>query len=671
MVIQVTSTLSGPDASAFSFVSGGGTQNIPANNGAVDVQVQFSGNGQTAGRKNAVLTFDYSYQGSSIGTQTVDLSGVVDADRIAEIYLDDVLDVAESSPTGDLNALVVTVDHPYAANSGSFADQTATFNLDRNGAYVLASAFGGDKHSTLLAERQRLLNRMTLEGKASDSREVVSETLNVIGQTWMQQTQLNDDILASISGVRGIRHHRFGIAGQEEGYFVDIKAQYVSAPARVAVPEDGEFQASGFVASAMEHSVLEQLQGASNPGISTIKIFALNNQNGGKLFLANSSNFASVQSQLSNYSSGDLSHFQSLVNAGHSLILPENGAVTLNDWSGKGYVDYFVDGSTRSQGMIIGGGLNGGFASQPQQVSPTPTQNESLPEMTPKANISTPKAADPVDLGSGAFLSSMTDIALGGSGPRGLGFSRSYNSQQVTQDIAGLGRGWNHNYNLYLSTHSDVESALGEGTPFQALPMLVAAHITRSLMAPTQPSIQQWAVSALVADWAMHQLLDKSVTVNLGSQALTYQELPDGSFVPPAGVTTDLVRLGDNTYELRERFGTVLKFNANDKVQSLTDIDGNALTFTYSGDKLTQVQDAYGRTLTLAYSGDDLTSVTDSTGRSVSFTKTGDVLTNVTGLGNAQWQYSYDSLYRMLTVINPASVIISVTKWKRPIRRKV
>ena len=62
--------------------------------------------------------------------------------------------------------------------------------------------------------------------------------------------------------------------------------------------------------------------------------------------------------------------------------------------------------------------------------------------------------------------------------------------------------------------------------------------------------------------------------------------------------------------------------------------------------------------------------VTDSTGRSVSFTKTGDVLTNVTGLGNAQWQYSYDSLYRMLTVINPASVIISVTKWKRPIRRK-
>ncbi len=657
VVIQVTSTITGADASAFSFTTGGGLQNIPAN-GSVNVGVKFSGAGQTAGRKNAVLTFNYSHNGSSIGTQTVDITGVVDPDRMAEIYLDDVLDIAEVTTSGNLNDFIVTINHPYAANSGTLFDQAATFKLDRSGSYVLASAFGGDKHSTLLAERQRLLSRLSTEGFAPDSRQAVSETLNVIGQTWMQQTQLNADMVAAISGVRQIDHHRFGIVGQEEGYFVDVKAQFTSTPARTASAKKGGFQTNSYIASAMEHSVLEQTQGVSNPGISTIKIFALNNQNSGKLFLANSANFASIKGQLVDYTAADLSGFQSSINAGHTLVLPENGAVTLNSWSGKGYVDYRVDGSNRSIGMIIGGGLNGGFASLPAFVSPSVTQNEYFSEITPSANIPTPKAADPVDLGSGAFLSQMTDIVLGGGGPRGLAFSRNYNSQQVSQNIAGLGRGWNHNYNIYLSTHSDVESAFGSTTPFAALPLIVATHTLRNLMAPTQPTIQYWATGALIADWATDQLLNKSVTIHLGSQALTYRALPDGSFARPAGVSADLVKLGDGTFELRERFGSVLKFNTNNKIRSLTDIDGNALTFTYSSGLLSQVTDAYGRTLDFAYSGGQLASVNDSAARTVSYSYIGDNLIGVNGLEAANWQYSYDTSNRMLTVVNPMGTTI-------------
>jgi len=657
VTIQVTSTLSGSGAGAYEFTTGGGTQNIPPG-GSVEVGVRLTGVGQSAGRKNATLTLEFTASGSPIGTQTVDLTGVVEPDRIAEIYLDDALQAGETTPSGNLTELLVTVDHPYAANGGTLFDQTEPFNVKRTGSYVLASGFGGDRNSTLLTERQRLLGRMDLQGLAPDAREVVSETLNVIGQTWMLQTQLNADVLTAISGTRQIRHHRFGIAGQEEGYFVDVRAQVVSTPARTSAALEGAFQAGGFVASAMEHSVLEQLQGADNPGISTIKIFALNNQQGGKLFLADQANFASIEPQLTNYSASDLSQFQALVNAGSTLVLPEDGGVTLNQWSGKGYVDYRVDGTSRSLGMIIGGGLNGGFASQPQFVDPAPTRTQGILQATPPAEVETQTALDPVDLGSGAYVNEMTDLAVAGEGPRGIAFTRTYNSQQNGEDRAGLGRGWNHSYKITIDENSQVSLALGGRTPADAAPRIAAVHAMRSLLEDTQPALEDWAVSALVADWVTDRILNQTVTARIGDRALSYQRMPDGSFVAPPGVTAELVDVGGGAYEIRERFGTVLAFDSNGRITALTDVDGNALTFTYAGDKLTEVEDSVNRALTFGYTGDALTSVTGPTGRSVDYTFTGGNLTGVTGLEGATWAYAYDGLERLLTVTDPEGVTI-------------
>ncbi len=656
VTVQVAASLSG--SNAFSFVAGGGNNNLSPG-GSLETKVKFSATGQSAGRKNATLTFTWSYNGSVFSTNVVPLTGVVETTPIAEIHLDDELLVAEGTPTGSISDFVLTIDHPYAASSGTFADQSATFNLNRsNGSYVLASAFGGDRNSKLLSERRRLLNAMTLQGMANDSREVLTETLNVIGQTWMQQTQLNAELIGAVSDHLVLRHHRFGITGQEAGYFVDVKAQFVSLLPETTSAVNGGFQASSFVASAMEHSVLEQLQGSGNPGISTIKIFALSNQNGNKFFLANQGNFGTIQPQLSGYSTNDLSQFQSAVNNNGTLILPENGQVTLNDWSGKGYVDYRVNGNARSLGMIIGGGLNGGFASIPMIVNPQTTQNNYIDVTTPPGTITRNTAADPVDLNSGAFISRITDLSIAGSGPRGLSFTRIYNSQQAGHDTTGLGRGWTHNSNIYLSEHSDVETGLGMRTPIDAASLIVAAFTTRDLMEATQPTLQAWTVGALVADWATDQLLGSSVSVHLGDQALSYRQLPDGSYAPPPGVTTELVKLGGGTYELRERFGTVIAFNSDNKIATLTDIDGNSLTFTYSGDRLTQVKDTYNRSLTLNYTGNQLTGVNDANGRSVTYTQTGEDLTGVTGLESANWSYTYDASHRIETVINPETVTI-------------
>ncbi len=584
---------------------------------------------------------------------------------------------AQGTPPGN-GILRLSVTHPYAGKNEFY-----NFTLRNTGSYVIISAFGGDKHSTLLSERQRILNRMTVDGTAADAPELLTETLNVIGQTWMQQTQLNGDLLDALSSKRRIWHHRFGLATQETGYAVDMPLQTSSTIPRKVGPTSSESKPWSFIASAMEHSVLEQLQGIpaisglANPAVSTIRLFALSNSNNKRLFVANSSNFSSISPALTNYSPAQLSSFQGDINNSNTLILPEDGKIALNDWEGFGYVGYKVAGSTTTILMAINGGLplNGGYTTKPGNALPEITQKDFIPERTWEGNKSRTLVSDPVDLGTGAFYSNITDFGVGGSGARGLAFTRSYDGQLASQDAAGLGRGWTHNYNIYLSHHSNVEAALGERTVFDAVPMVVVNYIARSLLADATSTPKEWGTAALVANWGMDQLLNKSVSVHMGSQVLTFQEMPNGDFIPPAGITTELVRLTDDTYELRERFGTVWKFNANDKIGSITDVDGNALTFTYTTNgQVASVTDAFSRVLSLGYADDQLSWVFDSTGHSVTYEQEDGNLRTVNGLEGGKWEYEYDEFQRLLTVTNPVDVKIvdnTYNDFDRVIEQKV
>ena len=661
--IQVVASVSGQNASAFSFVSGGGSNNV-AVDGAYAVRVKFSGAGQNAGRKNAKLTLKYYHAGNRFAEEDVLLTGVVEPHRLAQLYLDEHLEASESKATGELNKLQLIINHPYAAYSGSFGDETRDFNVKRTGTYVIVSAFGGDRHSTLLSERQRLLSRMTIDGTPDDAPERLTETLNVIGQTWMQQTQLNSDLAFTLSGRRNVQHHRFGIAGQEESYFVDMAAQWSTLSDRVAAPVQGAFKAQSFIASAMEHSVLDQLQGVSdsqgltNPAASTIRLLALSNWMGRRLFVANNGNYGGISTHLRNYDSDQMEKFQQLVNTSHTLLIPEDGAIPLKGWTGLGYVYSLDRNNDLAMGMIIEGGLNGGKGTAPGVASTRYVQNDYVPETTLRKEIPVTPAGDPVDLGTGAFISSVTDFEVAGGGTRGFAFTRSYNSQMASQDTAGLGRGWTHNYNIYLSEHTDVEAALGERTVFHAIPMIVVNEVTRKLLRNQYPSPVQWGVAAMVANWGMDQLLNKSATVHMGSQALTFQEMPNGEFIPPAGVTTKLTRVGQS-FRLEERLGSTWSFDTDNRLTSITDVDGQSMNFTYNAaGKVSQVKDAHARTLYLQYTNETLVQAYDSTFHAVSFEQTNGNLTGVNGLEGANWAYGYDSLHRLETVTNPVNVQI-------------
>lgn len=506
-------------------------------------------------------------------------------------------------------------------------------------------------------------------------RQVVTETLNVLGLTWLHHSQLQRSVAGDIWGVNALQSHGFGRAAQEQkpdgspaSYYVDLgfnHSLYFARDGRLD-PMRLVFKTAAFFASAFEHGVLEQQQ-ASPGAISTIKVLQLANRSSNsaanELFLANSSTFASVRPRLSTggYTTAFLDGMQNAINNGASFFLPENSSNPLNQWSGTGYVIT----SDNSIGVVISGGLAGGYSSTNEYVSSystaTSAPNYDLSDLSvfglngpgPSYNSFTNYGVDPVDMGSGRFTLHATDLALGEGEPRGLSLRRNYNSHRRDSDPVGLGWGWTHNYDLRAVVRSAPEAMLGETTVFDAATTIVAAYACADIFANASTA-KDWAVSTLISGWAVDQMENNAVSFTLGENSLQFIKQPDGAYQPPAKSTLSLSKeavTGD--YLLSERLGTTYRFAAAEggRGTKVTDIDGKQLTLAYSGGRLSTATDAYGRTLSFAFTGSRLSSVTDNSipARTVTYLAT-DGQGNLTGCTDVEGKtWGYTSVDRRIT----------------------
>jgi hypothetical protein len=90
--------------------------------------------------------------------------------------------------------------------------------LKRGATYAIVYDFGNNSHSRLIDTRRRQMQAYRDSGLTDSSRQVLTESLNVIGMTWMHDTTLNEELFAQLAGVLFLKHHRFGVVAQEEGY---------------------------------------------------------------------------------------------------------------------------------------------------------------------------------------------------------------------------------------------------------------------------------------------------------------------------------------------------------------------------------------------------------------------------------------------------------------------
>ena len=475
---------------------------------------------------------------------TLNLTGQIFDEPNAVFTLDDIPILGVDVPTYSNSTEVVpgqtglssthsrmrlTVDHPYADEGGTSLDQTTDYNVKPVGNYVVGASFGEITRSQQLKTAQGRLQDLLVDNSGATDLQRTSQSLYVMGLSWLRQTALTTDILDSVSGTRKQSAHRVGVIGQEESYFVDFRTQFSSTNTRKAnsgIP-GALFPSNSFTGSALEHGVLEQLQGSDKNVASTISIVADAVNSGDKVFMFDGSMSQNAKDDLminGNYSASFVNgrEFELQQNIFDYLLLPAVEA-EIDDWNGQGYVGFRQDG--------IGGnilmGINGDLIDQPIGGGfPTSAGGIDFYAVGGNAEINTVYSAldfstastscGPVNFNTGDKLESITDMVAGN-----LVFSRNYNSREhrVKTDI---GPGWRHSFDITANVHSDENSALGFRAAADMAPMLIAQLTTRELLEGT-PNVKDWTVAVLVNDWAIEQMQDNAVTIRGARSADTFQ----------------------------------------------------------------------------------------------------------------------------------------------------
>jgi RHS repeat-associated protein len=649
---------------------------------------------------NFMSGFSISLGGTNSSWLTPQLQGqrlslTFDSNALAQLWLEDSL-VLQTTNTGPSNTnslnVIFSATHPYGGWSNSLNvpygpsifDQSSTNQYQRtNSSYAIMYAF--DASPQWLQKRQQKLNAYLQQGLSNTSRQVTTETLNVMGMGWLVQTELSLQLAAQMWGQLPHDHHRFGRMGQEQGrgYYVDVYMQqdatfpstgYSNAD---VIAESEVFDVTSYLWSAMEHGIIEQLQNSNLVAASTVKMLEIASTNSPtqSIYLASSSDWTSgpnVKGSLVGYDSNTMATLTGLINGGFILLLPQNGTNHVagpGTWKGDGYVKLGTGpNNARSMGMIIGGNYNGGYDSNPNATASsfapfTSSSASSQPTFfnpeSPFAPFSGQTGADPVNLVDGSFEITSSDLTVGQTEPRGLNLTRYYSSARINSNPAGMAPGWLHSFYCNAQPISDPEGGLGIATVQQMAPMIVATYAALNLYTNSGSlDPKNWTVTALIAKWGIDQLINNAVSINLGNNTIQFLKQPDGTYTPPANCTMTLTQSG-GAFALQERHGRTFKFNTNSVLTNIVDQYGRSMTLKYnSNNMVTNVLDWTNRSLTFNYTSGVLASVADSAGRSVSYGYTGGDLTSYTDPEQKTTTYAYDANNELIATFDALNNLV-------------
>lgn len=555
-----------------------------------------------------------------------------------------ILATGTTATVGSYQNITLTVDHPYAANGGTYADQSRTFQIQAGGSYFVVNGWG-DMSSNMISQHNKVLTENRHAGQAEDTEPVRGESLALMAYNWIAEKTRSDQLAGQLTQTTIVHHHWLGVTGQNASPYIDMPMNSVSVISlnSNALAANAGFFASAGRGSAFESGVIEQTQ--SFGGISTVKLIDLSNSQSDKLFDVTSANYATVQPQLVNYSANEKSWVESYLNAGYRIILPQNGDLGQGDWTGIGFLA--VSPTENSIGHIISGGLKGGFA---DQVADWFTESDKQIS----SSISSAQSIDPINLVTGDFLYDQDDITVGsGIHPFGLGFSRHYDSGSRLADGV-LGLGWTHNFDIRATLSSDGFQGMGEDSPVDAANSIAAIYVALDILQGSKTT-DRLVVSTLIERWFMDNLTDNVVTLSQPGNTQRFIKLADGSYNAPQASASLLIQELDGSYRMQTPQGVVLDFDTSGKLASWDDANSNTVSFTYSGDLLQSVSNSFNRTLSLTYSNGRISQVSEGTGRSIgySYDANGN-LTSLTDAAGNTTSYVYDIDGRMTQVFTPA-----------------
>jgi RHS repeat-associated protein len=523
----------------------------------------------------------------------------------------------------------VTITHAESAYvvTGVQVNQTATLASKGDGTYALV--YGFDVTSEYLQTRQDQLDRYREAGVADSDQRMRLETLNVIGLNWLLQTELDHQLVATLKGQSPAYLHRFGrvahelASGTDYSLYIDVPMNFSGFVSRATDLNSANRltaeMTDSFIASAMEHGVLEQNQPATGSTVvSTTKILKMANDNATPVFLAtDAATWSNVQPQLQYYSTANTSQMGNAITQGGQVLVPKTNSIPSGHWTGGGFAYSWLNSISMEQGMIIGGIYSGGYAGNyilnPASVPLTSIgAASSIRFNTALPTLPLTVGGDPVDLESGDFTHDRELLTAGSGLVRGLSFSVSYHGARRVKNEAKLGYGWTHSYYARATERADIEGAFGKKTPIEMATTLAGVVAALDLFAG-RTGVKDWLGTALIANWTVDQLKGSGVALTMGDRIWDFHKQGDGTYSAPAGSTVSLTK--DTVYHLTERNGPTWNFDTSNRLAQIVDLWGKTLTLAYNGNGDVQtVTDAYGRTLTFTYAGTGgaLSSVSDN-----------------------------------------------------------
>lgn len=504
-----------------------------------------------------------------------------------------------------------TVTH--GAYASTYANQAFTQSIKAGGTFLIGNGWGPAGRGLVELYRDRL-DEAKAAGSADTSEVVLGSSLAVLSATWIAQVNQADYINDRLAKTNTLFHHQIGIAGYNTAAYVDLPGNMLSV---VSESADTAKEAAAFYSAAMHSSIFEstavqQITGVS--AVSTVKLIDIAAINNERFYDAKSSNYATVvQPNLVSCASW-LPTFQAAVNAGRRLILPTRCNIAENSWSGTGYFNISVSGTSMSIGAIIGGGLAGGFSTTTQPVTQTVTQTQTNSvSWTMLTETIGNTFGDPIDMANGNFLYARNDITAGvGEFPHSLSFQKLYSSGRRTQS-GPLGKGWTHNLAASATLGSDGFQGLGEDSALDAVTSIVEKLVAFDLLSDTAKPLDKMVIATLGQRWFGDQLLNNTVIVRQGLNGEVFVKLPDATYNAPPGNAAKLIRNTDTTYSYETLNKAKLNFNTAGKVATYVHPSGVQAKFTYTGNDLTQVANSLGRSLTLTNTSGRVTQVADGT----------------------------------------------------------
>lgn len=559
------------------------------------------------------------------------------------VYLGSFPEAAQFPPAHD--SIQIVVAHP-------FGDAiTNKYPVTRAPGYInsVAIGFGGDHASGMRELTQEKLESLPQTSGTALQRARLQQ---VVGQQWLAQTTLVRNFLNHRDGRDRHVFYNIGITAQTVSPYVDLRNCYA-----YQLPGPDTFDSYMLFASALEHGVLDQVNGTNRPAVSTVRIVDLANASNQPIYFATSANWGTVTNGLTNYDADVLSTLSGNVRSGHKALLPKDGRTTLNKWKGYGYIDYGNSGKYFTTMMAIGGpGLGGGYNSCYWDTQPADVWQQYDTSYT-VAWIKSILAHDPVDTLSGAYVADKTDLSI--ATPMPLALTRHYDSRLRYSELP-MGRGWSHNYDANVSVRADPDALLGHTTPDASVASAVATAVAADLIS-AEESAKNFATACLVVKWWTDQLVEGAATVQAEGKSLAFTRRPDGSYSPAPGVTATLVGTNHAEFTLTQRLGNSWHFDGKNNLDTITDPSGNFTKLYYdTRTNLVAVSNSFGAKLTFVWSSDHqrIAEVDDSAGRSVSYTyDTSHRMSQVTDPANFNWKLSYNSDYALASQTDPENVI--------------